>query len=51
MTMLKMTVMMMMMMMMMQVHFANGEYIIRQDARGDTFYIIASGRVSRANSQ
>jgi len=30
----------------MQVHFSNGEYIIRQDARGDTFYIIASGRVS-----
>jgi len=32
----------------MQVRFGNGEYIIRQGARGDTFYIIASGTVSNA---
>jgi len=38
--------MLMMMMMIKQVHYVNGEYIIRQDARGDTFYIIASGKVS-----
>ena len=29
-----------------EMHFANGEYIIRQGARGDTFYIIAKGKVS-----
>lgn len=26
-------------------HYSNGEYIIRQGARGDTFYIIAKGKV------
>lgn len=29
-----------------QTHFNNGEYIIRQGARGDTFFIIAKGKVS-----
>jgi len=33
-----------------QVHFSSGEYIIRQGARGDTFYIIASGNVSSVTS-
>ena len=28
-----------------ELHFVNGEYIIRQGARGDTFYIIAKGKV------
>ena len=28
-----------------QVHFHNGDYIIRQGAVGDTFYIIVSGQV------
>lgn len=28
-----------------QAHYNNGEYIIRQGARGDTFYIIAKGKV------
>lgn len=31
---------------MFQAHYNNGEYIIRQGARGDTFYIIAKGKVS-----
>jgi len=29
-----------------QVHYNEGDYIIRQAAPGDTFYIIASGKVS-----
>ncbi|KAK3089563.1 hypothetical protein FSP39_004640 [Pinctada imbricata] len=28
-----------------EAHYNNGEYIIRQGARGDTFYIIAKGKV------
>lgn len=28
-----------------ETHFNNGEYIIRQGARGDTFFIIAKGKV------
>ncbi|XP_076454893.1 cGMP-dependent protein kinase 1-like isoform X2 [Babylonia areolata] len=28
-----------------EAHYNNGEYIIRQGARGDTFFIIAKGRV------
>ncbi|KAK2149404.1 hypothetical protein LSH36_454g06009 [Paralvinella palmiformis] len=28
-----------------ECHYTNGEYIIRQGARGDTFYIIAKGQV------
>ena len=28
-----------------QAHYSNGEYIIRQGARGDTFYIISKGKV------
>ena len=28
-----------------EIHYEPGEYIIRQGARGDTFYIIASGQV------
>ncbi|KAJ6657789.1 hypothetical protein lerEdw1_001976, partial [Lerista edwardsae] len=27
-------------------HYENGEYIIRQGARGDTFFIISKGKVS-----
>jgi len=30
----------------MQVHFHSGDYIIRQGAVGDTFYIIVSGQVA-----
>jgi len=30
-----------------QTSYENGEYIIRQGARGDTFFIISKGRVSR----
>ena len=29
-----------------ELRFSNGEYIIRQGARGDTFYIISKGKVS-----
>lgn len=29
-----------------QTHYENGEYIIRQGARGDTFFIISKGKVS-----
>lgn len=29
-----------------QTHYENGEYIIRQGARGDTFFIISKGTVS-----
>lgn len=32
-----------------QAHYNNGEYIIRQGARGDTFYIIAKGKVRSKN--
>lgn len=28
-----------------EVHYEPGEYVIRQGARGDTFYIISSGQV------
>ena len=35
----------------MQAHYNNGEYIIRQGARGDTFYIIAKGKVGTASSR
>ena len=28
-----------------QVHYNNGEYIIREGAHGDTFFIIALGKV------
>lgn len=30
-----------------QTHYESGEYIIRQGARGDTFFIISKGKVSR----
>ena len=33
-----------------QAHFQNGDYIIRQGAVGDTFYIIVSGQVRTAYS-
>ena len=29
-----------------EAHYIQGEYICRQDARGDTFYIIAKGQVN-----
>lgn len=29
-----------------EVHYRDGDYIIRQGARGDTFYIISKGKVS-----
>ena len=29
-----------------QVHYEEGEYIIRQGARGDTFFILKKGTVS-----
>lgn len=29
-----------------QTHYESGEYIIRQGARGDTFFIISKGKVS-----
>lgn len=28
-----------------EAHYPDGQFIIRQEARGDTFYIIAKGRV------
>lgn len=28
-----------------QTHYSDGEYIIRQGARGDTFFIISKGKV------
>lgn len=28
-----------------QTHYEDGEYIIRQGARGDTFFIISKGKV------
>ncbi|BFZ17666.1 hypothetical protein BsWGS_20704 [Bradybaena similaris] len=36
-----------------EMHYNNGDYIIRQGARGDTFYIIAKGKVkvTRRNSK
>lgn len=33
-----------------QTHYENGEYIIRQGARGDTFFIISKGKVRGSNS-
>jgi len=27
-----------------EVSYANGEYIVRQGAKGDTFYIVAKGK-------
>lgn len=33
-----------------KVHYDNGVYIIRQFARGDTFYIIAKGKVSNIHA-
>lgn len=29
-----------------ETHYQNGDYIIRQGARGDTFFIISKGQVS-----
>lgn len=29
-----------------EAHYNDGDFICRQDARGDTFYIIANGQVS-----
>lgn len=29
-----------------QTHYEEGEYIIRQGARGDTFFIISKGQVT-----
>lgn len=29
-----------------EAHYLDGQFIIRQEARGDTFYIIARGQVS-----
>lgn len=29
-----------------QTHYGDGEYIIRQGARGDTFFIISKGKVT-----
>ncbi|EMP24636.1 cGMP-dependent protein kinase 1 [Chelonia mydas] len=29
-----------------KTHYENGEYIIRQGARGDTFFIISKGKVN-----
>lgn len=33
-----------------QTHYDDGEYIIRQGARGDTFFIISKGKVSLLSS-
>lgn len=30
-----------------ETHYQNGDYIIRQGARGDTFFIISKGQVSK----
>ncbi|TNN25030.1 cGMP-dependent protein kinase 1 [Liparis tanakae] len=29
-----------------EIHFEDGEFIVRQGARGDTFFIISSGKVN-----
>lgn len=34
-----------------QTHYENGEYIIRQGARGDTFFIISKGKVSSGRAR
>jgi cGMP-dependent protein kinase 1 len=34
-----------------EIHFQNSDYIIRQGARGDTFYIIAQGKVNVTKKQ
>lgn len=34
-----------------QTHYENGEYIIRQGARGDTFFIISKGKVSSGGTR
>lgn len=34
-----------------QTHYENGEYIIRQGARGDTFFIISKGKVSSGGAR
>lgn len=34
-----------------QTHYENGEYIIRQGARGDTFFIISKGKVSSSRAR
>ncbi|ELT93924.1 hypothetical protein CAPTEDRAFT_158933 [Capitella teleta] len=34
-----------------EMHYEKGEYIIRQGARGDTFYIISKGKVSVTKKQ
>lgn len=34
-----------------ETHYQNGDYIIRQGARGDTFFIISKGQVSKIKHQ